>query len=85
MNHSQIPELEEYHGRACAIDLNADNLHLPFYSSFLIEMQVCGWWPFHTDRPILLPVEWQRWISAAAPANEDTDADADEDADDAAT
>jgi len=65
VNHSQIPELEEYHGHA--INLNADDSRLSFHGSFLIqEMRVRGRWPFRDDRPISLPIEWQRWIPAPA-------------------
>jgi hypothetical protein len=70
VNHSQTPELEEYHGRA--INLNADDSHLPFHGSFLIqEMRVRGRWPFRPDRPISLPIKWQRWIHY--PADDDDD------------
>lgn len=57
INHSQMPTLERWHGRA--INLRADNNRLPFHGAFLVhEMRVRGWWTFRADRPFSLPIPW---------------------------
>jgi len=70
VNHSQVSGLEEYHGRA--ININPDESRLPFHGSFLIqEMRVRGRWPFRADRPISLPIDWQKWVSAVDDDDDD--------------
>jgi len=64
VNHSQHPASEQYHGHA--INLNAGDPCLPFHGAFLIqEMRVRGRWPFRTDRPISVPIDWQGCLPAA--------------------
>ena len=62
VNHSRSEELNDYHGRA--VRLFPDNPRVPFHGAFLDhEMRVRGYWPYlpyYADRPIGLPIQWQR-------------------------
>ena len=73
VNHSQDPGAEQYHGHS--INLNAGDPRLPFHGAFLIqEMRVRGRWPFRTDRPITVPINWQGHFPAP---DDDDDGDGD--------
>jgi len=78
INHSELPSLEPFHGRA--IGLFASDSRVPFHGAFLIhEMRVRGYWPFAEDREILLPVPWQPWIQSNLPEQHEDGASDDED------
>ncbi|KIJ50472.1 hypothetical protein M422DRAFT_245759 [Sphaerobolus stellatus SS14] len=62
INYSGAPSLEEFHGKAVALDIN--DRYAPFPSIFIIhEMRVRGFNPFQPityDIPDTIP--WQDWI-----------------------
>ena len=62
INHSGMPDLENYHGRA--INLHAGDERLPFHGAFLFhEMRVRGHWPLCEDRVLPLTTPWANWIN----------------------
>jgi len=61
INHSQIHDLEVYHGRPIYLDECDDRL--PFHDAFLFhEMRVRGYWPHRADRAIPLPIPGVQWL-----------------------
>ena len=62
INYSSNPDLQQFHGKAIAIDIKGR--HAPFPSIFIIhEMRVRGFHPFQPISPTI-PIDnpWQDWI-----------------------
>ena len=64
VNYSDHPDLEEYHGKAIALDMT--HRYAPFPSLFIIhEMRVRGFHPFSPTQPTVPnEIAWQNWISS---------------------
>ncbi|KAF8816108.1 hypothetical protein BYT27DRAFT_7221806 [Phlegmacium glaucopus] len=62
VNYSQIPTLEEFHGKAIALDVK--DYYAPFPSLFIIhELRVRGYYPFEPTQPNMPNnLSWQDWI-----------------------
>jgi len=62
VNYSGIEDLQPYHGKAVALDV--DDHHAPYPSVFIIhEMRVRGFHPFQPIQvDVLDDIPWQDWI-----------------------
>ena len=64
INYAARPDLQQFHGKAIAIDIN--DRYAPFPSLFIIhEMRVRGFHPFQPVSPTVPDdIHWQDWISS---------------------
>jgi hypothetical protein len=64
VNHSNNPTLQQFHGKAIALDIK--DRHAPFPSLFILhEMRVRGFHPFEPIEPAMPDGgPWQDWISS---------------------